>query len=228
MNAYRRGTVLGLTIAETFHSPYLPSAHCSAGPCPAGRAAPGARHSKLAAGMGASGRDRDPTAERRPRRRRGRRGRMKAEEKAEQARAAAERERDQAHEMAEQARKAQEKAQQARAAAERERDQAHDNGRGGSVRLRRKPSRLAPPPNGNATKRDVIWRYCGARVRTRRVGITSSARAREGKTREKPYYVFNVAIYEDSIELAPRTPPQGGASDDRRWTIRGRMEAAAH
>ncbi len=39
--------------------------------------------------------------------------------------------------------------------------------------------------------------------------------AGEGKTREKPYYAFNVAIYEDSIELAPReTPPPGGADDD--------------
>ena len=38
--------------------------------------------------------------------------------------------------------------------------------------------------------------------------------ANEGKTREKPYYVFNVAIHEHSIELAPRTAPPGGAFDD--------------
>ena len=38
--------------------------------------------------------------------------------------------------------------------------------------------------------------------------------AGEGKTREKPYYAFNVAIYEDSIVLAPRTAPPGGAFDD--------------
>jgi len=38
--------------------------------------------------------------------------------------------------------------------------------------------------------------------------------ANEGKTRERPYYVFNVAIHEYSIELAPRTAPPGGAFDD--------------
>ena len=36
----------------------------------------------------------------------------------------------------------------------------------------------------------------------------------EGGTREKPFYAFNVAIYEESIELAPRTAPPGGAFDD--------------
>ena len=38
--------------------------------------------------------------------------------------------------------------------------------------------------------------------------------AGEGKTREKSYYAFNVAIYEDGVELAPRTAPPGGAFDD--------------
>ena len=85
---------------------------------------------------------------------------------------------------AEEARKEQEEAEQARAAAERERDQAqHD-----LVLLRRKGKN---PP-------------CWYQI----VG------AGEGKTREKPYYAFNVAIYEDSIELAPRTAPPGGAFDD--------------
>ena len=36
----------------------------------------------------------------------------------------------------------------------------------------------------------------------------------EGKTREKPHYVFNAAICEDSIVLEPRTAPPGGAFDD--------------
>ncbi len=35
-----------------------------------------------------------------------------------------------------------------------------------------------------------------------------------GKTRESARYAFNVAIYENHIELAQRTPPPGGAIDD--------------
>ena len=108
----------------------------------------------------------------------------KAQEEAEQARAAAERERDQAHEKAEEAHKAREEAEQARLAAERERDEA----RGDLMLLRRKGKN---PP-------------CWYRI----------VSAGEGKKREKPYYAFNVAIYEDSIELAPRTTPPGGAFDD--------------
>ena len=85
---------------------------------------------------------------------------------------------------AEQARNAQEKAEQARAVAERERDQARND----LALMRRKGQN---PP-------------CWYKI----------VSAGEGKTREKPYYVFNVAIYEDSIELAPRTVPPGGAFDD--------------
>ncbi len=108
----------------------------------------------------------------------------KAREEAEQIRATAEHERDRAQEEAEEARRAQEEAEQARAAAELERDQTQRN----LALLRRKGQN---PP---------CWYQ-----------IVSAG---EGKTREKPYYVFNVAIYEDSIELAPRTAPPGGASDD--------------
>ena len=107
-----------------------------------------------------------------------------AQEQAEQARAIAERERDQARENAEQARRAEEEAEQARAAAEHERDQSRSN----LALLRRKGEN---PP---------CWYQ-----------IVSAG---ERKTREKPHYVFNVAIYEDNIELAPRMPPPGGASDD--------------
>ena len=108
----------------------------------------------------------------------------KAKEEAEQARAATERERDLALEEAEQARKAKEEAEQARAATERERDEVQRN----LALLRRKGEN---PP-------------CWYQI----------IDAGEGKTREKPYYVFNVAIYKDSIELAPRTAPPGGAFDD--------------
>ena len=115
----------------------------------------------------------------------------KAQEEAERARAAAEREYDQARRdiealvnAAEAAHKAQEEAERARAAAEREYDQARRD----LALLRRKGKN---PP-------------CWYRV----------VSAGEGKTREKPYYAFNVAIYEDGIELAPRTAPPGGAFDD--------------
>ena len=103
---------------------------------------------------------------------------------AKQARAAAERERDQAHEEAEEARKAQAEAEQAHAAVERELNQTRRE----LALLRRKGKN---PP---------CWYQ-----------IVSAG---EGKTREKRYYAFNVAIHEDSIELAPRTAPPGGAFDD--------------
>ena len=108
----------------------------------------------------------------------------KAQREAEQARANAERERDQAQAKADDARKAQEDAEQARADAERERGQAQRN-----LELLHRKGRNPP-----------CWYQ-----------IVSAG---EEKTREKPYYVFNVAIYEDSIELAPRTAPPGGAFDD--------------
>ena len=108
----------------------------------------------------------------------------KAREQAEEARTAAERDRDLAHAKAEQARKAQEEAEQARADADREHEQAQTD----LETLRRKGNN---PP-------------CWYQI----------VDAGEEKTREKPDYAFNVAIYEDSIELAPRTPPPGGAFDD--------------
>ena len=108
----------------------------------------------------------------------------KAQGDAEQARATAERERDKAHAEAEEARKAQEEAEQTRAAVERERDQTRRD----LALLRRKGKN---PP---------CWYQ-----------IVSAG---DGKTREKPYYAFNLAIYEDSIELAPRPAPPGGALDD--------------
>ena len=37
----------------------------------------------------------------------------------------------------------------------------------------------------------------------------------QGKERQKAHYAFNAAIYEDSIELAPRPVPPGGAHDDK-------------
>ena len=108
----------------------------------------------------------------------------KAQEESELARVAAERERDQAQEKVEEARKTQEESELARSAAERERDQARRD----LTLLHRKGEN---PP---------CW------YKTVSVG--------NGKTRERRHYVFNVAIYEDSIELAPRVAPPGGAFDD--------------
>ena len=106
------------------------------------------------------------------------------QEQAEQALADAEQRRDAAQAQAEQARKAHDGLEQTLAAVERDREQAQEN----LEVLRRKGEN---PP-------------CWYRV----------VSAGEGKTREKPHYAFNVAIYEDSIELSPRTAPPGGARDD--------------
>ena len=176
MSDYRRGTILGLTVAETFILlTFL----------------------LLIALLGLTQRDeplQEPDTASAPRvwvrpeeietLVNAAKAARKAEEEAKQARAAAEHERDQANEKAEAARKAEEEAEQAHAAAEHERDQARRE----LVLLRRKGKN---PP---------CWYQ-----------IVSAG---EGKTREKPYYVFNVAINEDSIELAPRTAPPGGAFDD--------------
>ena len=204
MNAYRRGAVLGLTIAETFilltfllliamlgliqQDEPLPETSTANPPRVWMRpeeivtlvnAAKEARKAeeKAEQALSAAERERDQAHEKAEEAR-------KAEEKAEHARADAERERDQAHEMAEESRKAEEKAEQARAAADHERDQARRN----LALLSRKGKN---PP---------CWYQLIS--------------ANEGKTREKPYYVFNVAIHEYSIELAPRTAPPGGAFDD--------------
>ena len=136
----------------------------------------------------------------------------KAKEQAEKDRAAAERERDLAHTKAEQARKAQEKAEQARAAAERERNLAREQ-----AEQARKAVEEAEQARADAD-REHEQAQTGLET-LRRKGKNPPCwyqivDAGEEKTREKPDYAFNVAIYEDSIELAPRTPPPGGAFDD--------------
>ena len=204
MNAYRRGTVLGLTVAETFilltflllvamlgliQRDEEPPEHDPASPPRIWvrpeqietlvNEADAARKAKQAAeqARAIAERERDQAHEKAEQARR-------AKREAERARATAERERDQARQKVEQTRKAEEKAEQARAAAEQERNEARRN----LALLRRKGEN---PP-------------CWYQV----------VDAGDGKTREKPYYVFNVAIYEDGIELAPRTAPPGGALDD--------------
>ena len=204
MSSYRRGTVLGLTIAETFilltfllivallgltqQDEPLPEPDESNAP---GIWVPPERIEALVNAAKKAGKAREQAEEARTAAERDRdlahakaEQARKAQEKAEQARAAAERDRDLAHAKAEQARKAQEKAEQGRADADREHEQAQTD----LETLRRKGKN---PP-------------CWYQI----------VDAGEEKTREKPDYAFNVAIYEDSIELAPRTPPPGGAVDD--------------
>ena len=176
MNSYRRGAVLGLTVAETFilltfllliallgliqrEEPFAETNS----PIPPRVWVPPDRIAAL-----------ENAAE----------DARKAQEQAEQACATAELERDEAQAKVEEAGKAQREAELARDAAESERDRALGN----LALLRRKGEN---PP-------------CWYQI----------VRTREEKTREKPYYAFNVAIYEDSIELAPRTAPPGGAFDD--------------
>ena len=164
----------------------------------------------------------------------------KAMEEAEQARAAIERERDQAKEEAEQARKAKEEAELAREATERERDlaieeaeQAHeakeeaelareatererDAATEEAERARKAEEEAELAREATERERDAAQRNL-ALLRSKGKNppcwyqVVSTG---DGETREKPYYVFNVAIYEDSIELAQRTAPPGGAFDD--------------
>ena len=228
MNDYRRGTVLGLTVAETFILLTFLLLIALAGliqqdepaPQPDTPSAPGvwmrpdeietlkkaateAREAveKAEQAQADAERERDQAQKKADQAR-------EAREKAEQARANIERERDQAQKRADQARKAKEKAEQARADAERGREQAQE-----TADQAREAEERAEQAQANAEReRDQARRSlakgknppCWYRI----------VSAGEGKTREKPYYVFNVAIYQDSIELAPRTAPPGRAADD--------------
>ena len=136
----------------------------------------------------------------------------KAQEEVEQARDAAERALDQAEKRAEKARQAQKEAVQARNAAEGERDQAQKGAREAHRALKEAKQAL------DATERERNQAQHALSL-LRRKGQNPPCwyqivSAGEDKTREKPFYAFNVAIYEDSIELAPRTAPPGGAFDD--------------
>ena len=232
MSGYRRGAVLGLTVAETFilltfllliallglvhRDESLAEPDTERAPRVWVRpeeietlvnAAEEARKAEKEAEQArtAAERERDQAHEKAEEAR-------KAREEAEQARAAVERERDQAHEKAEEARKAQEEAEQARAAAERERDQAHEK----AEEARKAEEEAEQARTAVERERDQAR---GDLALLRRKGenppcwyqIVSDG---ESKTREKAYYAFNVAIYENGVELAPRTAPPGAATDD--------------
>lgn len=225
MSGYRRGAVLGLTVAETFilltflllvallglveHEEPLPNADAAGAP------RVWVRPDEIETLVNAAKEAR------------------RAGQEADQARTVAERARDQAHEKAEQAVEAQKNAEQARTAAERERDLARkareeaEQGRAAAERERdlvrkkveevRRAQREAEQARATAEReRDQTQEHLAL---LRRKGKNPPCwyqivNAGEGKTREKPYYIFNVAIYEDAIEIAPRTAPPAGAIDD--------------
>ena len=128
-----------------------------------------------------------------------------ARKEAEQARAAAERGRDKALEKAEEARKAEEKAEQARAAAERERDKALEK-----AEEARKARKKAEEAHDQAQSDLELIRRKGENPPCWYEIVSAGER----KTRERAHYVFNVAIFENSIKLEPRPAPPGGAFDD--------------
>ena len=204
MSSYRQGTVLGLTVAEVFILlTFLlliallgliqedePLADSDTGNAPRVWVRPEEIETLVSSAEQA----------------------RKAQEEAEQARITAERERDQAHEEAEEARKAAAEAKQARITAERERDQAREK-----AEEARKAEEEAEQARAAVERERDQARSNLALVRRKGKNPPcwyQIVSAGEGKTREKPYYVFNVAIYEDSIELASRTAPPGEAFDD--------------
>lgn len=96
-------------------------------------------------------------------------------------------------------------AEQARAAAERERDKALKK-----VEKARKAEEGAKQARDQAQSDLELMRRKGENPPCWYEIVSTG----EGKTRERPHYAFNVAIFENSIELAPRPAPPGGASDD--------------
>ena len=233
MSGYRRGAVLGLTVAETFilltfllliallglahQDEPIPEPDTTRPPPPVvwvrpeeikalRKAQQEAERARVAAE-----RERDQAREVAGAAR-------EAREEALQARAAAERERDRVHEKAEAARKALEEAEQARAGAERERDWAYER-----VEQARKAeeeveqARVAAERERDRARHDLALLRRKGKNPPCWYQIVSAG---EDKEREKAYYAFNVAIYEDSIErtprieLAPRRAPPGGADDD--------------
>ena len=218
MKDYRRGTVLGLTVAETFILLTFLLLIALAGliqrdePAPQTDtpSAPGVwmRPDEIQTLKNAATEAR------------------KAEKEAERTRAAAERERDRALKKVEQASKAVDKAEQAQADTERERDRALEKAERTRVTAERERDRALKKAEqaSEAVEKAEQAQADAERERDRaRLNLAKGnnppcwyriVSTGAGKTREKPHYVFNVAIYEDSIELAPRTPPPGGAVDD--------------
>ena len=136
----------------------------------------------------------------------------KAREQAERARTTAERERDRAQEQAEAARKAHDEAEQARAAVERERDQAQEQADvAHKARDEAEQARAAAEHARDQIKRDLALLHRKGKNPPCWYQIVSAG---EDRTREKAYYAFDVAILENSIVLAPRSAPPGGADDD--------------
>lgn len=124
---------------------------------------------------------------------------------------------------AEQARKEKSDAEQALAVAERELEQANqraEESRKAEEQARRDLDTLGSERDQAQRDLDVFRRKgenppCWYQI----------VAAGQGRTREKAYYAFNVAIYEDSIALARRSAPPGGAHDDKEGPNAGKLYA---
>ncbi len=202
MNPYRRGTILGLTVAETFillfflllfalfgfiyqdnlppeREPEDPGSGPAVWDIPNQIETLTSRAAAARSAQEEALRARDATESERDRALEELKDAHMTEQAATQAHDSAEYERDQAVEELREARMAEEAAIRARDAAERERD-----------RLLLSLSKGKNPP-------------CWYKVVADR-----------GGTREMPLYVFNVAIFEDGIVPGRREAPPGGAFDD--------------
>ena len=225
MSSYRRGAVLGLTVAETFIlltflllvallGLTYPDEPFPEPTSPSGPQVwePPDEIETLVNALEEARRAQEEAERARAAAEREREQARKAMVEAEQARTDAEHERDQAHERAEQARRAVEEAKQARTDVERERDKAHEK-----AEQARRAVEEAEQARTDAEREHEQARNDLEVLRRKGKNPPcwyQVVDAGEGKTREKPDYAFNVAIHEYSIELAPRTPPPGGAFDD--------------
>ncbi len=240
MRGYRRGTVLGLTVAETFivltfllliallgltyRDEPVPESDMTSAPRVWERPEDIVTLVNAAeAARVVAERERDEARESAEEARR-------AREEVEAARVVAERERDEARESAEEARRAREEVEAARVVAERERDEARESAEE-ARRAQTEAEQVRATANSerdqaNAQAEEELSALERERDEARQE-LTLFRRkgenppcwykvvsAGEGKEREKPYYAFNVAIYEHSIELAPRSPAPEGAFDD--------------
>ena len=197
MSTYRKGAVLGLTVAETFILftfilliallGLVQQDESSLNPDTANAPRIWVRPEKIEALTSAAGQA------------------HKGREKAEQALSIAEQERDQARNQAEQALTTQKEAEQALSIAEQERDQARNQAEQALTTQKEAEQALAEVQDKlSLLRRKGENPPCWYQV----------VNAGGGKTREKPYYVANVAIHEHSIELARSTVPPGAAYDD--------------
>ena len=112
---------------------------------------------------------------------------------------------------AEQARNEKHEAEQALADAEQELSQAHEQ----AEESRKEAEEARRALNVVGSERDEARRALALAARGERPPCWYQIVDKgQGNKRHKAHYAFNVAIYENSIEMAPRPVPPGGADDD--------------